>query len=259
MHAFLIGGGAGSPAAHRPFADAALAAGAKVGPPGAARPARPVVVYLLDEPDGEEPDRDRWIEELRAVGLDRGEVVVVSPDRPPAVDDLDGAAGVYVAGGWTPGYRDVLVDGGTDWLEPVRTGSVPYAGFSAGSSIAAEHALVGGWRVERNGRAVPVCHEDVGEDLDLLTIGPGLAVVPFLVDVHAAQWGTLHRLVHALSIPGTPDVGWAIDEATALEVVDGVPVAVHGDGAATRVRRVDSAGGTVEVTVVTAGESLPSA
>lgn len=32
---------------------------------------------------------------------------------------------------------------------------MPYAGFSAGAAIAATHAVVGGWRVERLNRAEP--------------------------------------------------------------------------------------------------------
>jgi cyanophycinase len=101
--------------------------------------------------------------------------------------------------------------------------------------VAAEHAVVGGWRTAA-GQAV--CPEDAGEDLDAVTVRPGLGLVPFAVDVHAAQWGTLGRLVHAVHEGLVPE-GWALDEGALL--LDGE---VHGTGAAWhvtgdgRVRRV---------------------
>jgi cyanophycinase len=74
-----------------------------------------------------------------------------------------------------------------------------------------------------------------------------------MIDVHAAQWGTLQRLVYAVLGEAGPGLGWALDEATALEVLDGVPVAVHGVGAATQVR---ADGGTAAVTICLAGDDL---
>src|SRR5439155_9376222 len=147
-------------------------------------------------------------------------VVVVVPDRPPVPDDLVGAAGVYVAGGLTPTYRDALVDAGTGWLDAARDAGLVYAGYSAGAAIAPARALVGGWRTGYRGHDVQVCHEDCAEDLDQVTVRSGLGLVPFLVEVHAAQWGTLQRLVYALHADGAGE-GWALDEGTALEVYDG--------------------------------------
>ena len=238
MRTFLIGGGRGtdSTAAHEPFARAVAERGSGT-----------VVVYLLDDPDAEPA---RWSATLAAAGAARSTVIVVSKDRPPRPADLDGAAGVYVAGGASPAYRDVLVDHGVEWLAAARAGKLPYAGFSAGAAVAATPALVGGWRVAYRGRDVPVCDADAGEDLDGLTVRPGLGLVPFLVDVHAAQWGTLNRLVHAV-LAAHHQEGWAIDEHTALEVHDGVPVAVHGTGAAAHVRRAGAS--TTEITVHVAG------
>jgi cyanophycinase len=179
-------------------------------------------------------------------------VVTVSADRPPRTSDLDGAGGVYVAGGLTPAYRDALVGDGTAWLDRAR--DMPYAGFSAGAAVAPSRALVGGWRTRYAGREVAVCAEECGEDLDALTVLPGLGLVPYLVDVHAAQWGTLHRLVYAVLDPANPAEGWAVDENTALEADGGKPVAVHGTGAATRVRRRTSgASASVDITVHLAG------
>jgi len=87
--------------------------------------------------------------------------------------------------------------------------------------------------------------------IDALTVRPGLGLVPFLVDVHAAQWGTLNRVMHAVLTRTGPAEGWAIDEHTTLETTDGVPVAVHGTGAAARVRRATAE--TVEITIHVSG------
>jgi cyanophycinase len=63
--------------------------------------------------------------------------------------------------------------------------------------------------------------------------------VPFAVDVHATQWGTLTRLVHAVGA-GLVDEGWAIDEGTVLVVDDG-STRVEGLGSAYRVAPRDGA------------------
>jgi cyanophycinase len=196
---FLIGGGrdpAGVRASHAPFVAAAGDG--------------PIAVVALEDPQ-------RWEAALRSAGAADVRVHGIPPTR------LDGVAGVYVAGGHTPTYAERCVPG--DWLPE----GVPYAGFSAGAAIAAERAVVGGWRVG----GIPVCPEDAGEDLDEVAVRPGLGLVPFSVDVHAAQWGTALRLLHA---PARAREAWAIDEHTALEARDGRPVAVHGDGHAHRLR-----------------------
>jgi cyanophycinase len=213
---FLIGGGrdeAAVRAAHAPFVRAAAGG--------------PIVAIVLDE--GEATDPARWTGGLRLAGASSARAVVVSPARPPRADDLGGAAGVYVAGGWTPGYQEALVAAaGTDWLPR----DVPYAGYSAGAALAAEHAIVGGHRRD-DGRAV--CAEEAGEDLERLTLRPGLGLVPFAVDVHATQWGTLTRLVHAVD-SGRATEGWAVDEGTVLVAGDGAP-RVAGLGSAYGVAR----------------------
>jgi cyanophycinase len=214
---FLIGGGrdeAAVLAAHRPFA-------AALDGPG------PVACFVLDE--GEDTNPDRWEGNLRAAGAADVRVVIVSPARPPVAADVDGAAGVYVAGGLSPGYQEILT-ADRAWLDA----GLPYAGFSAGAAVAPERALVGGWRVRIGDADVAVCDDGAGEDLDSVEVRTGLGLVPFLVDVHAAQWGTLGRLAHAVLAERIE--GWAIDEGTALEVRDGRPVHVHGVGAAARVR-----------------------
>lgn len=235
---FLIGGGrdeAGVLASHRPFAAAVSARGA------------PPVAFLLDE--GEDTDPGRWNAALAAAGAPGARTVVVSPARPPVPADLDGAGGVFVAGGWTPGYQEAFARAGPGWAEALRAAELPYAGFSAGAAIAAAEAIVGGWRVARDGGApLAVCAEVAGEDLELVPPRPGLGLVPFAVDVHATQWGTLTRLVHAVAL-GLVAEGVAIDEGTCVEVPAGGgsgELRVHGLGSAYRVQR--RAGGEVIVT-----------
>jgi cyanophycinase len=215
MNVFLIGGGRepdGVRAAHAPFA--------------AAAGGRPVVVYALDDGDG--VDVARWEGQLGGPAR----VVAVSGGRPPAPEDLDGAGGVYVAGGLTPGYHEVLVAGGTAWLERARELGLPYAGYSAGAAIAAEQAILGGWRTGD----VVVCAEEASEDLDQVAPVPGLGLIPGCVDVHAAQWGTLGRAV-AVVRDGVPH-GVAIDEHTTLELRDDGAATVHGLGAVHRLERL---------------------
>jgi cyanophycinase len=209
---FLIGGGREDDAvlaSHTPFVEA-------VG-------GRPIVALVLDE--GDDTDVDRWTSALTLAGAADVRPVVVSTQRPPTRDDLAEAGGVYVAGGWTPGYHEALVAAGTGWLAP----DVVYAGFSAGAAIAGRWAIVGGWRLGE----LDVCAEEAGEDLEQLTVQPGLGLVPFAVDVHATQWGTLTRLTHAVSAGLAPD-GWAIDEGTTL-ICEGDVVRVAGVGVAYRV------------------------
>ncbi|WP_408897765.1 hypothetical protein ACJ5H2_01335 [Nocardioides sp. R1-1] len=175
--------------------------------------------------DGAGVDLDRW----RGLLADAATVrpVVLEAGRPLTADDLAGSAGVFVAGGLTPLYAELVV--------PARTAlaALPYAGFSAGAAIAAERAIVGGWLLE--GR--PVAPEDAAEDLGDLQVVPGLGRVPFAVDVHAAQWGTLPRAVAAVRSGLVPEAR-AVDEHTALVVRDGA-VAVVGAGSALRVRPAD--------------------
>ena len=203
---FLIGGGRADAqvrAAHSPFV-AACGAG-------------PIVAFALEDPE-------RWEGALRLAGATEVRCLL----EPPSADDLDGAAGVFVGGGWTPGYQEALAG----WRAPA---DLPFAGFSAGAAVAAARAIVGGWRV--GGREI--CAEEAGEDLDELTIRDGLGLVPFAVDVHATQWGTLTRLVHAVGA-GLVGEGWAIDEGTVLVVDDG-SVRVEGLGSAYRVAPRDGA------------------
>jgi cyanophycinase len=203
---FLIGGGREPEQVlptHRPFV-AACGGG-------------PIACVIADE--GEGVDVERWTTALDGAAEVRP--VVVSARRSIADADVAGAAGVFVAGGLTPLYAQAL----SGWAPPA---GVPYAGFSAGAAVAARDAIVGGWQAAGGGA---VCPDEAGEDLDVVTVVPGLGLVPFAVDVHAAQWGTLGRLVHAVE-EGLVAEGWALDEGALL--VDGT---VIGPGAAWHVTR----------------------
>lgn len=237
----LVGGGwdpAAAAAVYGPFlAEATARAG---GPPA-------VAVVVLDEGDG--ADRfAQWVRVLTGVApCTPRPVLIPLGDRfdPAALGDADG---LLVGGGLTPGYADALVpaaDAIRTWL---TEGGRPYAGFSAGAAIAARRAVVGGWR----DGGVPVCPEDTGEDLDELTVVPGLGLTTWSVDVHCAQWGTLPRLIQLIRAcdpgPGIGDLGprsgLGVDENTLVTIApDGLRVA--GVGQAWLVHR----GGGAEATV----------
>jgi len=127
------------------------------------------------------------------------------------LSDIDG---LLIAGGLTPAYLDAV----TPLVDEIRLlvgDGLPYLGFSAGAAIAAEAAIIGGWKIDD----IPVCAEDAGEDLEHVTIAEGLGLVELAIDVHAAQWGTLARLVAATEA-GLVEGGVAIDEFTALVISD---------------------------------------
>jgi len=139
--------------------------------------------------------------------------------------DIDG---LLIGGGHTPSYLEAVLP----IVEEIRllvTDGLPYAGFSAGAMIAADRAIIGGWQIG----GVPICPEETGEDLDELTVVEGLGLVDLAVDVHAAQWGTLSRLIAATEA-GLVDGGVAIDEFTVIIVGDG-ELRVEGAGSVWRV------------------------
>lgn len=211
----LIGGGwtaDARPTVYGPFLDA-------VGP------AATVACVVLDEGDGAE-QFGRWAGALVATSPCEPVPVLVPEGDVLDVARLGDAAGLLVCGGLTPAYAAALAPVAAQVREWLAEGPRPYAGFSAGAAVAAGSALVGGWR---DGE-VPVCPEDAGEDLDQVTVTTGLGLVPFAVDVHAAQWGTLPRLLAAVR-SGSVAAGVAVDEDTAL-VVDGEDLRVRGLGMA---------------------------
>ncbi|QHC67186.1 type 1 glutamine amidotransferase-like domain-containing protein [Rathayibacter sp. VKM Ac-2759] len=171
-------------------------------------------------------------------------VAVLKPEGgrfDPAV--FDGVDGIFVGGGLTPAFRDALEPAFATLRDLVSSG-VPYAGFSAGAAIAADRAIVGGFRVG----GVAVAPEASAEELDEVSVLEGIGLVDVSIDVHAAQWGTLGRLVAAVEA-GLVDGGVAIDESTVLTVGTGA-LQVRGAGSVWRV-----SGGSSGVVVATLAAS----
>ncbi|MEV5845246.1 hypothetical protein AB0M32_25070 [Streptomyces sp. NPDC051985] len=208
----LIGGGWDAPEVYGPLLRAA-GGGGRIG------------CVLVDEGDGEEQFA-RYAGALRRAGKCAPVALPVPVGGRFEADVLvkDGWDGILVCGGLTPAYQDVFAGCLERLPEVLAERGIPYAGFSAGAALAARRAVLGGWLVD----GVPVCPPDTAEDLEEVEVRPGLGLVPFAVDVHAAQWGTLGRLAAAVSRGAVP-YGVALDENTVLEV-DGEEGRVGGRG-----------------------------
>ncbi|WP_223626126.1 Type 1 glutamine amidotransferase-like domain-containing protein [Microbacterium sp. EST19A] len=198
-----------------------------------------VHVLLVLEPDDEE-SVDRYRGLVESAGAEPVVHAIVEGEIFDLVA-IDSADGVFVGGGLTPAYHAAFTTIAPRVRERVASG-MPYLGFSAGSAIAAAAAILGGYLLD----GVAVCDEDAGEELDDVTVAPGLALVPFAVDVHAAQWGTVSRLIAAVDA-GLVTTGVAIDEDTVVRWRAGEPAtvpSVFGKGAAWQVTVADGAGST---------------
>ena len=184
------------------------------------------------------------IHALRAAGPIDAEVVALAEGAVLDPSRVEGVDGIVVGGGLTPAYLAALAPTAAGIRGAVERG-VPYLGFSAGAAIASSAALIGGWRIG----GVPVCPEDAAEELDEVTFAAGLGLVDVSIDVHAAQWGTLARLIAATEA-GLTSGGVAIDESTAL-VVGGGPLAAVGAGSVWTVVAVE---GGVRVATIAADD-----
>ncbi len=184
----------------------------------------------------------RFFEAFESVGLNSDEAfeLIVSAKNPLSKENLAEIepTGIFVCGGLTPNYYDALCVDKT-WLEYLSENRIPYCGFSAGASIAANKAIIGGWQREFKNKTVQIADENAGEDLNLLEIKNGLNLVNFAVEVHATQWGTLSRLVHAIDA-GFSAEGWAIDENTMLEIVED-KIKIFGAGNIYQIKRQNDA------------------
>jgi cyanophycinase len=213
MSVHLVGGGWNpehAPAVYGPFLAEAAGATARDG----LEPAR-VAVLLVAPPESAAAERARWMAALAAASGDTPldpVVTVVGEDAEFAPSALAGAHGVIVGGGLTPAYRRAVEPIAGELRRLVASG-LPYLGFSAGAAIAADTALLGGWRIG----GVPVAPEDSAEDLDEVTAEAGIGLVDLTIDCHAAQWGTLTRLIAATEA-GLVDGGIAIDEDTLFSI-----------------------------------------
>ena len=179
--------------------------------------------------DGDELDHaSRLVAAAAPAGTFEPLVTAVALAGPVPGSAFAGVDGILVGGGLTPAYRELLEPHFDELRRQVAAG-VPYAGFSAGAAVAAERALIGGWRIG----GVAVAPEEAAEDLDEVTVAPGIGLVDVAIDVHAAQWGTLSRLIAAVEA-GLVEGGLGIDEHTALIVGEG-GLRVAGRGSVWRV------------------------
>lgn len=165
---------------------------------------------------------------------------VLAPGDTAALAAVFAVDGILIGGGVTPDYLAALLPIAGEIRRQVSVG-VPYLGFSAGAMIAAERALIGGWRIG----GVEVTPEHVSEGLDEITLAQGIGLLDVTVDVHAAQSGSLSRLIAATEA-GLIDGGLAIDEDTVLVVGEGA-LGVHGGGSVWRVSQAD--GGVLVSTI----------
>ncbi|MCS5721365.1 peptidase S51 [Herbiconiux sp. CPCC 203407] len=237
----LVGGGwpmEDDGAVYRPFFEE-LAAHAEAA--GKIEGARLAIVLVRD---GDGPER---FAELVTAFEHLGKIDAVAvlapegtPIEPASFAEVDG---IVVWGGLTPAYRASLEPSFGELRRLVASG-VPYLGFSAGAAIAAEKAVVGGWKID----TVEIGAEEAAEDLEQLTVAPGIGLIDLAVDVHAAQWGSVSRLIAATEA-GVVDGGVAIDEHTALVIGEG-PLQVLGRGS---VWKITPDSGSVRVS--TAGAS----
>lgn len=214
MSVHLVGGGwdpGHAASVYGPFLGEASASAARE---GVERPR--VAVLLVADADVAPGERARWIAALEsAAPVDApvdAIVTVVPEDGEFATSALAGVHGVVVGGGLTPAYRRAVEPIAGELRRLVASG-LPYLGFSAGAAIASDTALLGGWRIG----GVPVVAEEAGEDLDDVTVEPGIGLVDLTIDCHAAQWGTLTRLIAATEA-GLVEGGIAIDENTLFSI-----------------------------------------
>lgn len=229
MSVHLVGGGL-APENHASvygpfFAEAAARAAAS----GRTEPR----IAIIAVRDGDAPEHAAILRTaLEASGLIEPVVTALEPGELTtnlAVADVDG---ILIGGGLTPAYLAAVLPVAGEIRRQVSAG-IPFLGFSAGAMIAAERAIVGGWRIG----GVEVSPQDASENLDEITIEQGIGLLDVTVDVHAAQWGTLSRLISATEA-GLIDGGLAIDENTALVVGEGA-LGVVGAGSVWRVSQAD--------------------
>ncbi|MGO4104771.1 Type 1 glutamine amidotransferase-like domain-containing protein [Leifsonia sp. YAF41] len=169
---------------------------------------------------------------LAAGGPIEAKVAALAHDQLAELIHVADVDGIVIGGGLTPAYLTAITPIAGEIRRQVSAG-IPYLGFSAGAAIAAERALIGGWRIG----GVEVSNEDGSEGLDEVTFAQGIGLLDVTVEVHAAQWGNLSRLIAATEA-GLVDGGLAIDENTALVVGEGA-LGVVGAGSVWRVSQAD--------------------
>ena len=225
MSVHLVGGGWAPehyPAVYGPFVGEASARAAAAG-----RTEPRIAIISVRAGDGDEHSAS-LAAALGAAGPIEAVLTTLEPDGRAALAAVGGVDGIVIGGGLTPAYLAAVAPIAGEIRRQVSAG-IPYLGFSAGAMIAAERALIGGWRIG----GVEVASQDGSEDLDEVTVENGIGLLDVTVEVHAAQWGTLSRLIAAVEA-GLVDGGLAIDENTALVVGEGA-LGVVGAGSVWRV------------------------
>jgi cyanophycinase len=188
---------------YRPFiAEAAVRAA------GAGRMLPRIRIVLVDG------DAEMWASLMKRAAACDPVVTELEEGGSLSSGDLTDIDGLLVGGGLTPAYYAAVIPLADEIRLLVQDG-LPYLGFSAGAAIAADTAILGGWKIGD----LAIASDAVGEDLEELTVAEGLALVDVAIDVHAAQWGTLTRLIAATEA-GMVEGGIAIDEFTLLVVGD---------------------------------------
>jgi cyanophycinase len=222
MSVHLVGGGWSAEHAASVYAPFLVEAAEAAGRDGADRP-RVAVLLVAGDAEGAEL-ADRWRAVLGSVADVDAAVTVVPETGAFEAAALAGAHGVLVGGGLTPAYRRAVEPVAGELRRLVASG-LPYLGFSAGAAIASDTALLGGWRIG----GVPVAPEDAAEELDEVFVEAGIGLIDLTVDCHAAQWGTLTRLIAATEAR-LVDGGIAIDEDTLFAIgTSGLRVAGAGN------------------------------
>lgn len=211
MSVHLVGGGHDAeygPAVYGPFVAEAVARAETRGALSAA--VGVVIVHPPDEPQSGEANVRTFDAVLNSLGPCSVRPIVLAEGGQLSGDHLAGLDALLVGGGLTPAYHTALMPV-ADAIRALVAAGASYLGFSAGAAIASQTAILGGWRHD----GLPICAADNAEDLDELTVSPGLGLVDLAVDVHAAQWGNVTRLWMAVQ-SGAVERGVAIDENTVV-------------------------------------------
>ncbi|HEV7949639.1 MAG TPA: Type 1 glutamine amidotransferase-like domain-containing protein [Glaciihabitans sp.] len=192
-----------------------------------------IAVLLVDsDPEAGDDARTTYTTMLTSLGACEPVVTVLTDGSEADSTLLSDIDGLLIGGGLTPAYLEAVIPI-IDEIRLLVADGLPYLGFSAGAAIAADTAIIGGWKIGE----VPIGAEDIGEDLEDVTVTEGIGLVDLAVDAHAAQWGTLARLIAATEA-SLVDGGVAIDENTVLIVGDG-GLRVDGIGSVWRVTGSD--------------------
>lgn len=229
MSVHLVGGGwapKNFEAVFGPFVAEATARGVAAG-----RTEPRIAVIAVRDGDAS-AHADQLVAALAAGGPIEAKTTTLGHDQLAELINIADVDGIVIGGGLTPAYLTAITPIAGEIRRQVSAG-IPYLGFSAGAAIAAERALIGGWRIG----GVEVSNEDGSEDLDEVTLAQGIGLLDVTVEVHAAQWGNLSRLIAATEA-GLVDGGLAIDENTVLVIGEGA-LAVEGAGSVWRVSQAD--------------------